>query len=397
MEYLKPEIWILLDHYLPGYKGGGPIQSIANLVEALGEEFDFRIVTRDRDHGSRAPYPGVARRCWISLGKARVMYMPPGLRALGAIFLLLRRAKPRVLYLNSLFSRPYSLFPLLLVRLSLIKPAQILMAPRSELGAGSLRIKAGRKTLFLRIARLIGLYRGLLWQASTKYEKEDIISHLFKADQVNGARIPVWVARNLGRRVADSGAISDRRVKPEGEIRLVFLSRISRKKNLDGALRMLRGLKGQVQFTVYGPMEDPSYWKECEAILPTLPANVQVRYAGEVGPDLARDSLKQHDVFFMPTHNENFGHAILEALQAGCPVIISDQTAWRDLETAGVGWDIPLADVARFERALQQCTDMQPGEFRRWSLRAYEFAKVAATGPELVQEHRAMLSAALDG
>ena len=122
----KPQIWIILDRYLPGYKGGGPIQSIANLVDALGEEFDFRIVTRDRDLGAAVPYPGLPAHCWIPVGKALVRYLPPGYRSILAMFQLLRNAKPRVLYLNSLFSRPYTRFPILLRRLSLVDVGRIL-------------------------------------------------------------------------------------------------------------------------------------------------------------------------------------------------------------------------------------------------------------------------------
>ena len=38
---LKKTILCFVDHYLPGYKAGGPIQSIVNLVENLGDEFEF--------------------------------------------------------------------------------------------------------------------------------------------------------------------------------------------------------------------------------------------------------------------------------------------------------------------------------------------------------------------
>jgi glycosyltransferase involved in cell wall biosynthesis len=47
----------------------------------------------------------------------------------------------------------------------------------------------------------------------------------------------------------------------------------------------------------------------------------------------------------LPTYNENFGYVILEALLAGCPVILSDQPPWRDLEARQVGWTIPLASL----------------------------------------------------
>lgn len=44
-------------YYLPGFKAGGPIRTLSNMVEALGDEFDFRIVCSDRDFMDRAAYP----------------------------------------------------------------------------------------------------------------------------------------------------------------------------------------------------------------------------------------------------------------------------------------------------------------------------------------------------
>ncbi len=60
----------------------------------------------------------------------------------------------------------------------------------------------------------------------------------------------------------------------------------------------------------------------------------------------------------MPSTNESFGYVIHEALAAGCPVLISDRTPWRDLEARGVGWDVDLNDVSDFTRVLQKCVDM---------------------------------------
>ena len=41
--------------------------------------------------------------------------------------------------------------------------------------------------------------------------------------------------------------------------------------------------------------------------------------------------LSRHDLLFLPTAGENFGHVILEAMQAGVPVLISDKTLWKNL------------------------------------------------------------------
>ena len=63
------------------------------------------------------------------------------------------------------------------------------------------------------------------------------------------------------------------------------------------------------------------------------------------------ESLAKNDLFFFPAHGENYGHVIAEAMAAGCPVLISDQTAWRNLEEKGAGWDLPLDAPGRFRAA----------------------------------------------
>ena len=72
------KILILIAWYLPGYKAGGPIQTIKNLTDHLGDEYEFYILTGDRDLGDKVPYPGIQYHTWNKIGKARVRYVKPG-------------------------------------------------------------------------------------------------------------------------------------------------------------------------------------------------------------------------------------------------------------------------------------------------------------------------------
>ena len=73
----KPKILILVGYYLPGYKAGGPLRTISNIVDDLGGDFEFWIVTRDRDLGDDVPYTCVSVNKWLAVGKARVFYASP--------------------------------------------------------------------------------------------------------------------------------------------------------------------------------------------------------------------------------------------------------------------------------------------------------------------------------
>ncbi len=79
-----------------------------------------------------------------------------------------------------------------------------------------------------------------------------------------------------------------------------------------------------------------------------------MREHGPLPPDRVAEALRANHLLFLPTRSENFGHVILEALAAGCPVLLSDRTPWRNLARAGVGWDLPLDRPELPRRAMAE-------------------------------------------
>jgi glycosyltransferase involved in cell wall biosynthesis len=364
----KPRILVSLSCYLPGYLAGGPIRSIANMVEMLGHEFDFWIVTSDRDRNMSVRYAGIQVRTWVEVGKARVIYLPPGIRGLWSLYCVLRDNRWDLLYLNSFFDRRSSMFLMFLYRLRLIAVKRILLAPRGEFSLGALSLKRLRKRLYLWMVKVAGCYENVVFHASTEYEAQDIRREFRRLTEPRDVLIarPVDQSRSFILTAPDpSGVLADRGsdeqcAKIAGMLRLVFVSRISRKKNLHFALELLKGIRGNVRFDIYGPSSDPSYVKACQATAAQLPANIQVSFHGPVVPDKVDAIFRGHDLFLLPTLGENFGHVIPESLMAGCPVLISDQTPWRGLEKARAGWDLPLAEVGQFQAVLQHCVNAGP-------------------------------------
>jgi len=171
----RPTILILLGSYLPAYKAGGPIRSIENLVAAVGEEFHFRVVTSDRDLGDKFPFPGIVANRWVRVGRADVMYLRPGLPGFLGMYALLRSVdRNTVLYLNSFFSRRFSMLAILMLRLKLCRIRRLVLAPRGEFSLGALQLKPTRKRVYIRISQWFGLYQGLIWHASSEFEATDI-------------------------------------------------------------------------------------------------------------------------------------------------------------------------------------------------------------------------------
>ncbi|MCP4379946.1 MAG: glycosyltransferase family 4 protein [Hyphomicrobiales bacterium] len=350
------KILIASDFYLPGFKGGGPTSSLAGLVDRLGDEFSFNIVTRDRDFGDPEPYPESRKKTGHTVGKARVFYLPPRELSLRKMRRTLRSLDPDILYLNSFFSRQFTGKFLLLRWIGATGRIPLVIAARGELSPGALAQKSIRKRLYIAVARSLGIYGDVVWQASSPYEEQDI-------RRIFGARARVAIAPDLsGTTSPDSGARYPE--KHAGTLRVMFLAKISPMKNLHGALELLRGTDGKIQFDIYGPVKDAGYWRECSRLISGLPRNIRVKHHGAVPHDQVRQLFVEHDLFLLPTRGENFGHVILESLSAGCPVLISDQTPWRGLEQAGAGWDLPLEDIAAWRAVLANCVAVGPEDYR---------------------------------
>ena len=168
-------------------------------------------------------------------------------------------------------------------------------------------------------------------------------------------------------------------------------------KNLDGALKLLHGLPGQVGFDIYGPREvnDADYWDEVREIMANLSSNIRVEYHGHIKYEDVPGTLSKYHLFLLPTLGENYGHVIIEALLAGCPILISDRTPWRDLEKAGVGWDLPLEEPERFRQVLQKCIEMGPEEYGSLSARAEAYGVQRCKDPEIIARNRMLFQTAL--
>lgn len=339
--------------------------ALANMMSHLGDTAVFKVITRDRDLGDNAAYPQMAPNCWHRLGGAEVMYVPPKRQFL-TLYKLLRGIHADVLYLNSFFSPLFSVWVLLLRRSGLVAARAVIVAPRGEFSPGAIKIRRIKKLIYIVSAKALQLYKDVTWHVSTEYEKIDVQRYW-------GREAKIIIARDCLPRMRDEELTFRSRRKNKGQADIVFLSRICRIKNLDGALASLAELQGAIRMCIYGPKEDSGYWQECQAIIDRLPANIRVEYRGIVAHEEVLRVLAQHHLFFLPTHGENFGFVIVEALLAGCPVLISDQTPWRDLRSKGVGWELPLAERHHFRDVLQACIDMDQPAFSALSKKAWEY------------------------
>lgn len=381
----RPVVIIAIRHYLPGYKFGGPIRTVSNMVQCLGDEFDFRIYTSDRDVSDYESYQEVSLEQWNTVGKANVYYLSGRKLNFGDWRSILSDNPRSVLYLNSLFDVSHTLVPLLAARSLPEGYIRLVIAPRGEFSPGALEIKWWKKTPFLFLAQKIGLYKTTTWHASSESEAS-LIKEKF------GSNCDVMVAQNMPQTVTPLPEKFEFIENPDGELTVVFLARISRMKNLEFALDVLAVTPFPVIFDIWGPVEDVGYWRDCKEIIQRLPSNIRVKYRGAVAHHNVMKVLSSYDLLFLPTLGENYGHVIAESFSVGTPVLISDRTPWKGLFSDGVGWDLPLeAGCVSFVAALFEANEKPLSIRVEWRKSVLAYAEKRLVESSISEENRKVL------
>lgn len=350
---MKKRVLVLNGQYAPGYKGGGPIQSCINMVENLYEQFDFYVLCADRDYKETVPYSSVKIDQWNDVGHARVYYLSPEKQSLKGFEEAINGIDYDVMYLNGFFSPIFTIRPLLLRRMGRLKKMPVILTPRGDF-TGGCENKKVKKYSYIFLAKLFGLYSGLLWHATSEIEERDIKQKFAKAN--------VFTVPNLPAKFVPKKPCI---LKKPGELRLVFVSRIFPKKNIKYALEVLRKVnEGNVVFDIYGPMEDKGYWAECEELIKKMPDNVKVKYCGEAEHKEIPHIFEQYHAFFFPTLGENYGHVIVEAMMNNCLCILSKGvTPWDDYVCCGKFVN-DLANQSDFVNTIEELIQMDDYRFK---------------------------------
>lgn len=233
------------------------------------------------------------------------------------------------------------------------------------------------------MVRFLGFYKRVVFHATNAKEEQDIYASIGK-DAV------VCIADNLPKKtLPELRAIE----KQTGALKLVSLARIAPEKNTLFAVECLTELapsQGKIQFDLYGQIYNEQYWQQCQEVIARLPDNITVEYKGTVEAELVGATLQNYHALYMPTRGENFGHVILESLSAGRPVLISDQTPWRDLVDVKAGWDVALEAEAQsvWCQMLYRLLIMEQEELDIWRTGARQKAEDFINDANLLQGYK---------
>lgn len=356
------KILILAGRYLPGYKDGGPVRTLINLTDLLGDEYDFYLAVLDRDHGDAEAYPNIKINEWNQIGKAKVWYY----RAGEMNFSLIRKLAKNVnlVYLCGFYSS-YGYKTLILNRFGCLFGKPVVIAPMGSFSEGALAQKSKKKKIFITICKLFGLFKNIRWSVTSELEVGDVKREINEKAMCVIAEDPPRASIKVEHKNLVDGE----------KIKIVFISRVSPKKNLLYAIQVLKNVRCDIKFDIYGPLEDKAYWNNCKSLLLELPDNIKWNYCGEVDTNHVPEIFTKYDLFLFPTLGENYGHVIFEALAAGCVPIISDQTPWDDIQKKKAGYIIPLYDQDRYCKIIEEYQSKSITERKKISENAVEVAK----------------------
>ena len=333
---LRPTIFHIIENLDDTY--GGPSRSVPNLAAStkrLGGK--ARLLSVEWYAAERNDVVQREQRSWKSyplLGPRKVCFSPRLIQALNAQVW----AGGSLIHLHTLWNA---------VAVASFRTAQgnkipLVVSPRGALYSWSLAQGRIRKSLAWRVFLKRALQRAALIHVTEPNEA--------RAVRELGISAPLIIVPNGVEQVPSAllrGWFSLRSARLEAPLRYLFLSRIHKKKGVDVLLKawarsVARTRGGQLD--IAGPFATPAYEQEIRLLVDALDVKDSVRFLGMLTGEDREQAFLGADVFVLPSHTENFGVAVVEALARGLPVITTKGTPWKSIAENDAGWWIELSE-----------------------------------------------------
>ena len=368
-------VFITIPWFLPAFRAGGPIQSVANLVREFHEDVEYFIFCGDIDVNGGA-LENVTTGEWIPFnGNSQVWYANHE-KISDSLVKQVEALKPDILYIIGLYSWHFNIVPLIFCK----GPKKILSA-RGMLHPGALSQKRWKKMIYMRLFKLMEYQHSISFHATDEEEEKYIVTHFGKVTSVH-------IAGNFPNNM---GAVPIAPKLP-ATLNMVSIALISPMKNILLVLEALENINVSVVYNIYGAIKDINYWEQCREKIKSLPDNIVVKCHNEIEPGQVKEALSQNHIFVLPSKSENFGHAIYEALSAGRPVITSNNTPWNNLEEARAGINISIENTAELVGAIDCFAAMDEAALAAWSHGAIAYSAAAIDLEKVRQQYREMFS-----
>jgi glycosyltransferase involved in cell wall biosynthesis len=235
--------------------------------------------------------------------------------------------------------------------------------------------KVFKKRVLLNSLRMFKRITNITFHATNDVERKYI-------ENTFGKAVRIRKALNIPQHYLYTNSIE----KKTGCLRLLSISLISPMKNHKLVLQSLLQCRGEVVYDIVGAVKDKAYWKECLGLIDKLPANVKVNYHGEQLPENLEPYLTNTHLLVMPSKSENYGHAIVEVLSKGRPVLTSFNTPWNDLQIHLAGTNIN-AEVNEIAAALDFFLKLNQEEYNIYSKGARQYFEKFLNVEQILEQY----------
>lgn len=142
--------------------------------------------------------------------------------------------------------------------------------------------------------------------------------------------------------------------------KILFLSRVHVKKGIQYLIEAVARLKEQLQGykVIIAGEGEKEYIDELKSLTVSLDVSEIIAFVGGVYGNSKWDLYRESDLFVLPTHSENFGIVVAEALASGTVVITTKGTPWEILNTSHCGWWIDVG-TDYIVQALQEFLELE--------------------------------------
>ncbi len=186
----------------------------------------------------------------------------------------------------------------------------------------------------------------------TCMEERNLARQVFRRYQCNEVVVNLGSAAPTGDPVQQREAFLGKFPHLSGKKIILFLGRVDEKKGLDLLFKAYARLLAEenssqrqdIHLVIAGPCHDVSYLDELKEIErrmfpPSMPSGSRITWTGMLNGDFKWGAFWAADAFILPSHQENFGIAVAEALSTGTPVLISDKVnIWREIKDDAAGF-----------------------------------------------------------
>ncbi|MBN1871714.1 MAG: glycosyltransferase [Candidatus Omnitrophica bacterium] len=183
-----------------------------------------------------------------------------------------------------------------------------------------------------------------------------------------------------------------------GKRLILFLSRIHPKKGCDLLIKSFAGISKEdpsLRLVMAGP-DQIGWQRQLQSLSKKLGNYDKITWAGMLTGDLKWGAFYASEIFILPSHQENFGVAIAEALACGVPVLITDKiNISREIKADGAAF-IGNDDVKSITELLERWLALPPNEYeamkekaRQCFLKRYEIHKSVGSVVEVLRTYGA--------